>query len=594
LGEGTNDRLKFAAASTKLTGTSVSLAGVETIEFANQTGQEIKASLLNAATYKIDAAAANTQSVAVIVGSTDTAVDLSKLVGSLAAETAVAGMTFVTDANANTAAIAITGSTSAKNTITGSGSSGDTLTGGTKADTFVYSSGDLFVGSNVMRDTIDGGTGTTTPTGTTQNTDTISFTSTAGVTIAAADSFAKATNIEAIAASGAVTGAISLTLGATAQTAGIVRVDLSGDSSATGTNVVNVSAFSTGVTILGAIGVESITGGAGNDTITGGAATTYTDVDTINGGAGNDTIILRTSTEIGADGTAALIDSINGGDGTDTLQVGTTGAGLTIAVGQSFARMSNVEVIKAAANDTAVSITTHANVYDAGVRTIDVSASTAATGNVINVDAFLTGQDTTLIGSATGVTTFTGGAGVDNMSGGTAADVFTGKEGADVISMSGGGTDVVDFGTALADGIQTVTSFTAGGTAVTGYDTIKSLAGANDLVANATIASDKLAIASAKITELNYVLTGTGLAGVVDGSALITALASQNAGTAITLTNTFATTSPGYLVAYQDTKAYIYYFVNAATDGLVASEIGLVGVLNGINAGALEAANFVA
>ena len=146
----------------------------------------------------------------------------------------------------------------------------------------------------------------------------------------------------------------------------------------------------------------------------------------------------------------------------------------------------------------------------------------------------------------------------------------------------------------MADGIQVVTGFTAGATSVPGYDTIKSLAGAN-LVDNAVIGSNALAVASGKITELNYVLTGTGLAGVADGTALIAALASQNAGTAITLGNSaHASTALGYLVAYQDNKAYIYHWVNTTTDGIVAAEIGLVGVLNSVNAGSLVGANFVA
>ena len=586
LGEGTNDRLKFTATNTKLIG-SATLAGVEVVEFGDVDGQQIKASLFNGATYKVEATAANTRSVAVIVGATDTAVDLSKLSGSIAAESAVAGMTFVIDDSANATPITVTGATGAKNSITGSSSAGDVLTGGTQADTFNYSSSALLFTANVMNDTIAGGSGTATPSSTTQLVDAIHFTATAsGVTIAAADSFAKATGIESI-TTAANSGAISLTLGATAQTAGIVSVNLSGDTDNTGANVVNVSAFSTGVTIVGGAGVETITGGSGADTITGGLG-----IDVISAGDGNDTIVLRADTEAVTGN--ALIDSINGGVGTDTLLVGVNGSTFTLAANDSFARASLVETIKSATNTHFSSITLHANAYDAGIRTVDVSASTAATGNVINVDAFTAGQDTTLIGSATGVTTFTGGAGADAMSGGTANDVFTGKEGADTISMAGGGTDVVDFGTALADGIQTVTGFTAGASSVPGFDTIKSLAG-TDLVNNAVIGTNALAVTAAKITELNYVLTGTGLAGVADGTALIAALASQNAGTAITLTQTaHPTTAVGYLVAYQDNKAYVYYYANAADNGIIASEIGLVGVLNGINAGALEAANFVA
>jgi len=583
MGAGANDRLKFTANNTKLTGTSVSLAGVETIEFADQATQQIKASLLNGATYKIDATAANVRTVDVIVGSTDTAVNLSSLVGSIAAETAVAGMTFAIDANANTALIAITGAAGTKNSITGSSVAGDVLTGGTREDTFNYSSSALLFTSNVMNDTIVGGSGTSSPSSSTQLVDAINFTATAAaVTVASADSFAKATGIESI-TTAANTGAISLTLGATAQTAGIISVNLAGDTDNTGANVVNVSAFTTGVTIVGGAGVETITGGSGNDTITGGAG-----IDVISAGDGNDTIILLT-TATAVTGNA-LIDSINGGAGTDTLQVGTNGADFTLAAADSFARMSLVETIRSVANTNAVSITTHANVYDAGVRTIDISASTHATGGVINVDAFTTGQDVTLIGSATGVTTFTGGAGVDTMSGGTANDVFTGKEGADIISMAAGGTDVVDFGTALADGIQTVNGFTAGLSSVTGFDTIK--AGGTTLTAAPTIAAT-WTLTKGLIYEINVIFSGTGLAGVSDGSALIAAL-TASAGTAVTVTQTAASDAQGYIVAYQDSKAYVYYYDNNTTNNITAAEIGLIGVLNNVNAGALESANFVA
>jgi Ca2+-binding RTX toxin-like protein len=600
LGDGTNDRLKFAAQDTKLIGTSVSLAGVETIEFANVSGQQIKASLLNAATYKVDATSANTQSVAVIVGSTDTTVDLGKLVGSTAVETAVAGMTFTTDANANTAAIAITGSTSAKNSITGSGASGDVLIGGTKADTFNYSSSSLLFGSNVMLDTIDGGTGTSGPTSTTQLVDAINFTATAAnVTVLATDSFAKATSIESITTAGNNTGVISLTLGATAETAGIRTVSIAGDDDGTGGHTVNVAAFTAAVTLTGSKGVDAITGGAGNDNITGAIG-----ADSLYGGAGDDTFIFTTLDTLFA--SAAIVDAtISGGDGNDVISVGPATGGLTIANNDIFTKITGVESLTARANTGAVSISTDVTAYGLGFRTVNISAGTSATSNVIDVSETVTStHGWTLIGSATGATALTGGSGNDTMSGGTVGDTFTGGAGNDGISLTAGGTDAVVFAASLtANGVDTITGFQVGPTTLSGYDKLTlgrtnsgspaTLANAadTDLVSVSAIASNALTITVEKVNEINLITTQS-LSTATDGTQLLLLLKEANGGTAATIAaGTAATGRDGHIIAYADGNAYIYYFLDSATDGVVASEIALVGILNGVAPGGIEAGN---
>jgi Ca2+-binding RTX toxin-like protein len=600
LGDGTNDRLKFAAQDTKLIGTSVSLAGVETIEFANVSGQQIKASLLNAATYKVDATSANTQSVAVIVGSTDTTVDLGKLVGSTAVETAVAGMTFTTDANANTAAIAITGSTSAKNIITGSGASGDVLIGGTKADTFNYSSSSLLFGSNVMLDTIDGGTGTSGPTSTTQLVDAINFTATAAnVTVLATDSFAKATSIESITTAGNNTGVISLTLGATAETAGIRTVSIAGDDDGTGGHTVNVAAFTAAVTLTGSKGVDAITGGAGNDNITGAIG-----ADSLYGGAGDDTFIFTTLDTLFA--SAAIVDAtISGGDGNDVISVGPATGGLTIANNDIFTKITGVESLTARANTGAVSISTDVTAYGLGFRTVNISAGTSATSNVIDVSETVTStHGWTLIGSATGATALTGGSGNDTMSGGTVGDTFTGGAGNDGISLTAGGTDAVVFAASLtANGVDTITGFQVGPTTLSGYDKLTlgrtnsgspaTLANAadTDLVSVSAIASNALTITVEKVNEINLITTQS-LSTATDGTQLLLLLKEANGGTAATIAaGTAATGRDGHIIAYADGNAYIYYFLDSATDGVVASEIALVGILNGVAPGGIEAGN---
>src|SRR5262249_32280823 len=76
--------------------------------------------------------------------------------------------------------------------------------------------------------------------------------------------------------------------------AGIRTVDLSADTNATGTNIINVAAetgAANGYTLIGSSGIDAITGGSGADTITGGGGQ-----DTLHGGGGNDTFVLDGNT----------------------------------------------------------------------------------------------------------------------------------------------------------------------------------------------------------------------------------------------------------------------------------------------------------
>ncbi|MBY0454575.1 MAG: DUF4214 domain-containing protein [Burkholderiaceae bacterium] len=561
LGDGTLDTLKFQTGSKLIKGTSgtVSLAGVETIEFADGANQEIQGALLNGKTYNVvSAATGNINTVAVKVASSETAVDLSKLVGSAAVETSVAAMTFTTNASANTSATAIKGVAAAKNNITGSSVGGDSLVGGSKVDTFNYASSALLFNSNALLDTISGGDGN----------DIINFTATGtAVTVAATDSWANASSVEQI-TTATNSAVISLTLGATAQTAGINTIDLSGDTGAdVAPNVINVSAFTTGVTITGALlaGVDNITGGSGNDTIV------YKAIDDLNNAG-------------------TFFDSVVGGDGTDTLLLGTSAGGFSLTAATSFVRVSSVETIKTVASTTLGSIAVNADAYVAGIRTIDVSAGTAATGNVIDANA-ITGGGLTLIGSATGQTSITGGSGNDVISGGSVNDTFIGGAGNDSISLVAGGTDKVTLST--VGGYDTITGFTAGANTVTGYDKLAVAAYTTlaDAAAFATATHD-ITVTKDQVTEFNYILTGTALAISGDGSGLIAALKTVTGDAALVLTSVAGET--GFLVAYQAGNAYVYSYNNAAGVTIDAGEITLVGVLNGVAAGALVSDNFIA
>ena len=112
----------------------------------------------------------------------------------------------------------------------------------------------------------------------------------------------KFVNMEAI-ATVAKSEVISLTFQADFDTdTGIKTVNLSGDTNATGTNVVNASNTDGDFTITGSAGVDQITGGGGADVVVTGAGD-----DVVTGGAGNDNITVGDGDNdiiFGAKGTA--------------------------------------------------------------------------------------------------------------------------------------------------------------------------------------------------------------------------------------------------------------------------------------------------
>lgn len=592
LGTGT-DTLKFVASTELLKGTgTLTVSGVETLNFlASNDTMKVQSSVLNGATYNYEASAANsTSNVAVVVDASETVVDLSKLVGSLDAVKAVAGMTFTTDASAATSAVTVSGVLGAKNVITGSANAADVLTGGNKSDIFNYASETtLFDTAGTMLDTIAGGTQEAT------GSDTLKFTSTgAAVTIKNTDVWSKISGVESI-TTAANTAAITLALDVSAGTAGLTTVDLSGDTNTGGDNVIDLSEFTVASTIKGSAGKDTITGGTVADTITLTAG-----ADVIKAGAGDDTIkALLTADLFSAN--ALVNGSINGETGTDTLLVGTNGTAFAIANNDVWTNVTNIETIKSVENTAAVTLALDTTAWASGVRTIDISAAKAAIGNTIDVSEItategvsVTTTGYTLTGSATGVTTITGSNGIDTIKGGSANDIFDGKAGNDIISLAEGGTDTVVIN--KGNGAEFITSFTAGASTTVGYDKLQiGLAGTGNLESKG-IATNAVTIgANDKITVINSILS-TSLANDTTGTSLIAALTASNGGTPVSITAN-ASTDTGYLVAYQGGNAYIYYFdADAAVSdtAVTANEISLIGTLSNVSTGTLVADNFIA
>lgn len=589
LGTGT-DTLKFVASTELLKGTgTLTVSGVETLNFlVSDNTMKVQSSVLNGATYNYEASAANsTSNVAVVVDASETVVDLSKLVGSLDAVKAVAGMTFTTDASAATSAVTVSGVLGAKNVITGSANAADVLTGGNKSDIFNYASETtLFDTAGTMLDTIAGGTQEAT------GSDTLKFTSTgAAVTIKNTDVWSKISGVESI-TTAANTAAITLALDVSAGTAGLTTVDLSGDTNAGGDNVIDLSEFTVASTIKGSAGKDTITGGTVADTIT-----LTAEADVIKAGAGDDTIKALLTADLF--NVAALVNgSINGETGTDTLLVGTNGTAFAIANNVVWTNVTNIETIKSVENTAAVTLALDATAWASGVRTIDISAAKAATGNTIDVSEITAAEGVsatttgyTLTGSATGVTTITGSNGIDTIKGGSANDIFDGKAGNDIISLAEGGTDTVVL--SKTNGAEFITSFTAGALTTVGYDKLKIGLDGSVALQSIGIATNDVTIGNNnKITVINSILS-TSLANDTTGTSLIAALTASNGGTAVSITAS-AINDTGYLVAYQGGNAYIYHFDTGAAAAVTADEISLIGTLSNVSTGTLVADNFIA
>jgi Ca2+-binding RTX toxin-like protein len=269
--------------------------------------------------------------------------------------------------------------------------------------------------------------------------------------------------------------------------------------------------------ITGGSGSDSLSGGTENDTISGGGGS-----DTLDGGAGDDTFVYLLQADLVAGN--AIVDSIVGESGTDVLSIGTNGTFFTIAMADSWTRVQTVETIKAVSNSETLSITLNANAATAGITTVDISAGTKASGNVVDASAYTT-TNITILGAA-GSNTLTGGAFSDTITGGAASDTIDGSTGNDSI-IGGAGSDQITggLGADTMTGGADVDTFVI--TAVdTSIDTITdwNVGGTQDLISTAYTAAGQLNITisdtagAGKTLDLSTVLAAFGVASVTGGA----------------------------------------------------------------------------
>jgi Ca2+-binding RTX toxin-like protein len=187
--------------------------------------------------------------------------------------------------------------------------------------------------------------------------------------------------------------------------------------------------------ITGTASNDTIITGINNDTITGGGG-----VDVLSSGDGDNQFVYTALDELfSTTTTVALTDSITGGAGTDQIVLGGANLEWDITTTNSWStRISAVEqIIAGGANTSSISVVLNNDAYEAGLRVVDLSADTNATGsNLISVSAESTAANGFVLIGSSGVDSITGGAGNDMIAGGAGNDMITGGYGAD--SLTGG------------------------------------------------------------------------------------------------------------------------------------------------------------
>ena len=228
-------------------------------------------------------------------------------------------------------------------------------------------------------------------------------------------------------------GANTLTLGAKAQAAGIVKAEAVNDD-----GDITASAYTTAIHLIAGTATSDLTGGAGADTLVGGAG-----VNNINTGAGNDTITGAGGNDVfttdgGTTQTVTITDLGNGNDKIVNQAQATINA--TVEATAGFTMVTG-------ANNGTVNVTIKDNLAAGEV------AAFTATVKGYNIDSTENNNGIGITGTSV-ADTIKAGTGDDTLTAGGGADTLTGGTGADDFVLAVPASDViVDFKVSESDQI---------------------------------------------------------------------------------------------------------------------------------------------
>lgn len=286
----------------------------------------------------------------------------------------------------------------------------------------------------------------------------------------------------------------------------------------------------------------------------------------------------------------------------DTATLAATSAKSIVVSGNNGLTLTNTGNVAVTSFDASGVVANGTDDTAANLAVTFTSANTTASASITIKGG--AGNDV-LAGNATtaNANNITGGEGADQITTGLGNDTF-------VLTETTAAADTVVFATTANNGIDTITGFQAGAGATTDKAKLVAAATTNaaqDVAGVADFAAISVALTSGAqayvlgastatndIIEITTALSSfgsLGAAGVVDGTELLKALSSTNVAA-----SSFTTSTAGddfYLVAYQNGNAYLYQVTDAGLDTtVVAADIALVGVFNGVAAGAFAAGDF--
>jgi hypothetical protein len=378
---------------------------------------------------------------------------------------------------------------------------------------------------------------------------------------------------------------ISLTTGALAQSLSINA------SSFTGKSTISAAALTGVATITGGSGADTITGSAQADTINAGGGadviTVAASADTLNGEAGND---IFTSGAL----TAVAGTTINGGDGTDTIRVTT---GDTANYSATGVTISNIEAVTLQSTGGA----TGATFSGAQITGQSWTISGDAAANVDTLTVTATAGGTVTLASlqfnanwlTTDLVVLNGSTAQEILIGSSANDRLSGLAGIDTLT-GGGGSDQFRIDSALAANRDIITDFKAGATAGDVFNLnsgVATLTGTDNFAAAASIqavttAGNTTVLAATEVVSVRTAtIADITSANSLDGTNLLTALGG-------TLTGAIGGQNDILLAVGITGGGTAIYYATSANNAIIASEISLVGVLQGVAVADLVFGNF--
>jgi hypothetical protein len=264
--------------------------------------------------------------------------------------------------------------------------------------------------------------------------------------------------------------------------------------------------------------------------------------------------------------------------GTLTFNAGVTTQTITIPILNNSVSEADETFTLSLSNPTNALLGSTASVTTTITDTLTASVTTTLSANVENLT--LTGTAAIDGTGNVGANVITGNSGNNVLKGGGGLDVLTGMQGNDIFDLTG---------IQSAANRNTITDFLTGDTVRLSDNLTTRTGTGNSVFANvAQSTSVTLNVSTADVFVFNFDNTeaGVDLGSSTTGTALLDGLSNGTTSkTDIAKISTSLAGGKGYLLAYDNSNAYLYYFnAGAKNSAVAANEINLIGTFDSSSA----------